>query len=240
MYKIDTSFSATIIRHKDDLIFKAHQPILDLNELKRSFHFVPKDDYFTKGSRYRTTSRIRITENGYELMERVPLYQPSYVNKLDSYGGIDRYYADVPESLLKTRAFDIMIKEWVSSIPHPIETFSVHQIRTTDNGDPTPEGAHRDGTDWTGVFIVNRHNIDNGSGASRYWDNDDQPLLDFVFPEGTLIAHFDRYFTHCASPIVQLNPNEPSYRDVFVLTSPEHGLNHAQESYRKEVFVARV
>ena len=39
-------------------------------------------------------------EDGYELLPRVPLYQPDYVNKLDSYGGIDREYADVPKSLV--------------------------------------------------------------------------------------------------------------------------------------------
>jgi hypothetical protein len=240
MYKLETTLSGARISIDDQIVLKAHIPYFDINELKRSFYFVPKDDYFTKGSRYRTTSRIRITANGYELMPRAPLYQPTYVNKLDSYGGIDREYADVPESLLKTRAFDIMIKEWVASIPYSIKTFSIHQIRTTDSGNPTPEGPHRDGTDWTGILIVNRCNIDTDSGATRYWGNDGKILIDHVFQEGSLITHFDKYFTHCATPIAQINPNEPSYRDVFVLTSPEHGINHEQEDYRKEVLVADV
>lgn len=240
MYDVKADLSGLTIRHGNTLIMRAEVPFLNLRELKDSFYFVPNDAYFTEGSRYRTTSRIRITPDGYELLPRVPLYQPDYVNKLDSYGGIDREYADVPKSLLRTEAFDIMIKSWLAHIPYSVETFSVHQIRTTDNGNPTPEGAHRDGTDWTGVFVVNRHNIEDGSGASRYWDVKDNELLDHVFPEGSLISHFDKYFTHCATPIVKRDPDEPSFRDVFVITSPEHGVNHEQEEHRREVLVAEV
>lgn len=239
MYEVKTALSCATIEFDGEQILTAHTPHLDLRELKDSFFFVPKDDYFTAGSRYRTTSRVEITETGYHLLPRVPLYQPSFVNKLNSYGGIDRDYADVPESLLRTKAFDTMIREWTASIPYPIDTFSIHQIRTTDNGNPTPEGAHRDGTDWTGVFIVTRHNISNTSGATKYWDNDGNELISHVFPEGSLITHHDKYFTHCATPISKMALNEPSYRDVFVLTTPDHGVNREQEELRKELLVAK-
>jgi hypothetical protein len=240
MYKLNTGINKTEIRFSDELVLSATTPMLDLNELKKYFNHVPYDIYFKPRSRYRTTSRIRRTNDGLELMPKVPLYQPSYVNKLDSYGGIDRHYEDVPEDMIKTEAFSVMIEDWIAAIPFEVNSFSVHQIRTVDCGNPTPEGAHRDGTDWTGVYIVNRSNIKNTSGKTVYWNNQGEKMIDHVFPEGTLISHFDRYFTHLATPIEKLNENNPSFRDVFVLTTPEHGVNREQEEERKSKFSAEV
>ena len=226
MYKVKNNLKETSIKFENQIIFCAKCLHLETQELKASFTFVPSDNYFEEGSRYRTTSRIEISENGYNLLPKIALYQPTSVNKVVGYGGIDREYDNVPVSLLNTRAFDIMIKEWLMAIPYEVKRFSLHQIRTTDCGNPTPEGTHRDGTDWTGVYIVNRHNIENNSGASQYWGNDGEQLLDQVFNEATLIVHCDRFFTHCATPIKKSCQDEPSYRDVFVITSPEHGVNH--------------
>ncbi|GAB2188562.1 2OG-Fe dioxygenase family protein [Sessilibacter sp. MAH2] len=220
--------------YKDELTLDIHFPELDISQLQRSFDFVPYDNYYDKGSRYRTTSRVEITEEGYKLLPKVALYQPTYVNDIDSYGGIDRIYADVPISLLQTEAFDTMIKCWLEQIPFEVKSFSVHQIRTTDSGNPTPEGRHKDGTDWTGVYIVRRHNIEDESGKTKYWIKDEEVVSEVV-PEGGLISHCDRYFLHCATPIEKKHPDEPSFRDVFVLTTPEHGLNREQEEYRAKV-----
>lgn len=238
MYKTSVTGTTEEIHFNDKIVYRAERLDLNISELKDSFAFVPYDHYFKEGRRYRTTSRIMIHDKGYELLERRPLYQPAYVNKLSSYGGIDRNYDDVPISLLQTRAFDEMIKSWTRSIPYPVKTFSIHQIRTTDDGNPTPEGAHRDGTDWTGIYIVNRYNITDDSAATQYWTNDGSNRIDKVYPEGSLINHCDQYFTHCATPLKRLKEREPCFRDVFVLTSPEHGVNHEQEKYRKSVFVA--
>jgi len=238
MYKKVQSNGADEIYFDEKIVYRAEKPAIDIQELKDSFAFVPYDSYFKDGKRYRTTSRIKIHAHGYELLERRPLYQPAYVNKLNSYGGIDRNYDDVPISLLQTRAFDEMIKCWTRSIPYLVETFSIHQIRTTDNGNPTPEGAHRDGTDWTGIYIVNRYNISDDSATTKYWGNDGDVLVDKVYLEGSLINHCDSYFTHCATSLNRLKDREPCFRDIFVFTSPEHGVNRDEEEYRKSVFVA--
>ncbi|EXH75598.1 MULTISPECIES: 2OG-Fe dioxygenase family protein [Acinetobacter calcoaceticus/baumannii complex] len=239
----------SLVRCKDKIIGKFNQdpiliiekPQLDLVEIQASFMFVPYDQYFSKGSRYRTTSRVEIGSDGkYKLLDKIPLYQPNYVNNIESYGGIQRDYDDVPLSFINSHSFDIMIKEWIKNIPFKVKTFSIHQIRTTDEGNPTPEGAHKDGTDWTGVFIVNRHNIKDDSGSSVYWDNDKNLLLNETLEVGSLITHNDQFFIHCASPIKKLMKNEPSYRDVIVLTVPEHGVNYQEKDVRKEKLYANV
>tara|TARA_R100000656_G_C3943975_1_gene127195 strand:- start:245 stop:988 length:744 start_codon:yes stop_codon:yes gene_type:complete len=239
MYKIVTSESTKEIFFDGELVLRVCKPDLDLRVLQDSFHFVPFDPYFSDGGRYRTTSRISVKGSKFELLPRKPLYQPAYVNKLDSYGAIDRDYDDVPISLLGTDAFRVMIEDWMSSIPFDVDTFSIHQIRTTDSGCPTPEGRHKDGTDWTGVYVVKRHSINVASAKTKYWDVDGNQIIDEVLPVGTLINHYDRYFTHCTSELEPESDVEPSYRDVFVITFPEHGVNKEQEEYRAKVLDAK-
>lgn len=241
MYKLERSENRIVGTYDQKPILIIEKPELDIKEIQASFMFVPYDGYFSKGSRYRTTSRIEIELDGrYKLLDKVALYQPNYVNNIESYGGIQRNYDDIPLSLINSKSFDLMIKEWIKHIPFNVKTFSVHQIRTTDEGNPTPEGAHKDGTDWTGVFIVNRYNIKDESGASVYWDNEKNLLLNETLDIGSLITHNDQYFIHCASPIKKLIKNEPSYRDVIVLTVPEHGVNYQEKDVRKEKLYADV
>ena len=239
MYKIQNNENSRKIFFNEELVLNINTPELNITELQDSFHFVPYDPYFSDGGRYRTTSRIKIENEEYKLLPKKPLYQPSYVNNLESYGAIDREYDDVPESLLKTHAFKVMISMWLDSIPFKVNEFSIHQIRTSDSGCPTPEGRHKDGTDWTGVYIVKRHAIKEHSAKTQYWDIDGNKILEEVMPVGTLINHYDRYFTHCTTELSPASDTEPSYRDVFVITFPEHGVNKEQEGYRERVLDAK-
>lgn len=236
MYKKVENAVGFSIYFNDEEVFRLMRPELKIEELQRSFDFVPWDNYFNKATRYRTTSRIKVDESdGYHLLPRKPLYQPSYVNPLDSYGAMDRDYADVPASLLRTSAFDVMMRQWAGVIPFDFDTFSIHQIRTTDNGNPTPEGRHVDGTDWTGVYIARRYNLTQTAGKTVFWTNSGEVIVDEVLPEGSLIAFCDRYFTHMASSLERSEESEPCFRDVFVITFPEHGTNRERERARIEL-----
>lgn len=199
-------------------------PEVDLLPLQRSFDGVPIDHYFTDGQRYRTTSRVEITTSGFRLLPRLPLYQPPSVNKLEKYGGITRHYTDAPVALIESPAFQRLIHEWIELTGTRARTFSVHQIRTTGNGMPVPEGRHHDGTDWTGLYVVKRHRIRDDSASTTYWDRDGQVVLRDVLQEGELMTFEDCHYVHDTTALV---PEDPAiaYRDVFVLTLPEHGDN---------------
>lgn len=235
MYKKIITDDGFSIYYNDEEVFRLTKPELKIEELQRSFDFVPWDNYFDKGCRYRTTSRILVANDSYELLPVKPLYQPSYVNKLESYGSIDRDYNDAPASLLRTSAFDVMIRQWADVIPFKFDKFSIHQIRTTDNGNPTPEGRHVDGTDWTGVYVVRRYNITQSSVKTMFWTITDELIVDEVLPQGSLITFCDKYFTHCVTNLERLEDREPCFRDVFVITFPEHGLNRELEESNKEI-----
>jgi len=199
-------------------------PDVDLGVLQRSFDHVPRDHYFTQGQRFRTTSRVAITPDGLKLLRKLPLYQPPSVNKLEKYGGISRDYEDAPVSLIESEAFRQLINEWISLTGTKPTSFSVHQIRTTGDGLPVPEGRHKDGTDWTGLYVLKRFEIAEDSARTTYWDRDGEVVMDDILQEGELMTFEDSHYTHNTTCLVPKDKSI-SYRDVFVLTLPEHGDN---------------
>jgi hypothetical protein len=84
-------------------------------------------------------------------------------------------------------------------------------------GEPTPEGVHRDGVDYVLVLLIARHNI--ASGTTTILAPDQHVLGSF-----TLTAPFDaalvddaRVF-HGVTPVEAVDPDQPAYRDVLVVT----------------------
>ncbi|WP_206957895.1 2OG-Fe dioxygenase family protein [Trinickia acidisoli] len=203
--------------------FFRHTPDVDLAFLQASFDNVPYDQYFTNGQRFRTTSRVEITDRGFKLLPKRPLYQPPSVNKLEKYGGICRDYEDAPVSLIESEPFHQLIMEWISRTGLTVKSFSVHQIRTTGTGSPVPEGRHHDGTDWTGLYVLKRHGIEPESARTTYWDRDGEIVMSDILSEGELITFEDGKYTHDTTALEPTR--EGAYRDVFVLTLPEHGVN---------------
>ncbi|TKC86270.1 hypothetical protein FAZ69_20665 [Trinickia terrae] len=207
--------------------FYRNSPDVDLAFLQASFDNVPYDHYFTQGQRFRTTSRVEITGHGFRLLPKRPLYQPPSVNKLEKYGGICRDYEDAPVSLIESAPFQKLIMEWISRTGVQAKSFSVHQIRTTGTGSPVPEGRHHDGTDWTGLYVVKRHGIDPESACTTYWDREEEVVMRDILGEGELITFEDSKYTHDTTALVPVR--DGAYRDVFVLTLPEHGVNVPDE-----------
>ncbi len=98
----------------------------------------------------------------------------------------------------------------------------VHQIRTTcssnNYGNPAPEGIHRDGTDFIGIFSVERENVQGGE-THLYKFKKDNPVFSKILNAGELLLVNDREFFHFTTPIKPTSSGEGS-RDVFVLTCP--------------------
>ncbi len=84
-------------------------------------------------------------------------------------------------------------------------------------GQPTPEGLHRDGVTLVTSLLVGRRNA--GGGESSVFDLDGRQLLTTTLSEpGTLLLGDDRRTLHGVSPIRALDPAEPAQRDVLVIT----------------------
>ena len=185
------------------------------------FADLPQDPYI-KG-RYRTRRLSRFILSGEELI-KLPhgyLYQSKDYNRL--VGDVKREFAELSDRLIVLDNFQQLIRAFSDSCKlHPEAEIGVHQIRTTctpnNFGNPAPEGIHRDGTNFIGIFAVSRNNIQGGA-THLYTAKKEKPVFSKVLNPGDLLLVNDREFYHFTTPI-KPESNEVGTRDVFVLTSP--------------------
>jgi hypothetical protein len=91
-----------------------------------------------------------------------------------------------------------------------------------DQGQPTPEGMHRDGVTLVTSLLIGRCNAIGGE--STVTDMDGNRMLATTLCEpGTLLLGDDRRTLHGVSPIRPSDPARPAQRDVLVITFAPSG-----------------
>ena len=138
-------------------------------------------------------------------------------------GDIKREFAEIDDALIKLDIFKTVVFAFIYACKlHPEAEIGVHQIRTTcsasNYGNPAPEGIHRDGTDFIGIFSVNRENIQGGE-THLYIEKKEKPVFKKILHPGELLLVNDRQFFHFTTTIKPISDNQ-GVRDVFVLTCP--------------------
>ena len=190
------------------------------------------DRYMADGGRYRRR-RHAVFAVGPEvpgLIERKP-HQPHYqsrdYNELN--GGIERWFTPVEDAvashpMLRSiltachRLFDGLTAPGARPGVWHVE---LHQFRIEpsdgEDGQPTPEGLHRDGVDWVLVLLIARENIE--SGVTSIHDLRRRLLGSFTLTRPLDAAFVDdgRVY-HGVTAIRALDPTLPAYRDVLVVT----------------------
>jgi hypothetical protein len=194
---------------------------IKLEGFKPFFNDLPVDPYI-KG-KYRSRRLSRFTVSGDKLIKLPHGYflQNKEYNSL--LGDIKREFAELDEAMIELDIFKNLVLAFTDSCKlHPEAEIGVHQIRIScwpDNlGNPAPEGIHRDGTDFIGIFSVDRDNIQGGE-THLYIANQEEPIFSKVLNPGELILVNDHEFLHFTTPI-QPEIDALGTRDVFVLTSP--------------------
>jgi hypothetical protein len=76
-----------------------------------------------------------------------------------------------------------------------------------------PEGAHRDGHQMVGIFVIERSNIKGG--RTLLYDPTGRPVFDDVLGPGEGIVFDDRKFLHDTSAIIA--DEQGGYRDIFAI-----------------------
>jgi hypothetical protein len=97
----------------------------------------------------------------------------------------------------------------------------VHQFRIEARADapgrPTPEGMHRDGVDHVLVLMIRRVNIASGTTTIR--SSEDRLLDSFTLTDPLDAAILDdRKVYHGVTTVQPIDPKQPAYRDVLVVT----------------------
>ena len=183
------------------------------------------DTYMADGGRYRKRRHavFAVGLDGVVRQPAQPHYQSRDYNTLN--GGIERWFEPVMDAVGRGATMTTIVTfcqrlfEMVSAVK--AWHVEVHQFRIEarlgQEGRPTPEGMHRDGVDYVLVLLVNRTNI--ASGVTSVHDLAGTTLGCF-----TLTSPFDAALVddarvmHGVTPVEPLDPAEPGFRDVLVVT----------------------
>jgi hypothetical protein len=197
---------ARFASHWDDLAPDSYAAELGTQRLRRYGHFAftPSDGTAT-------------------LMPHSEFVQPENSNPL--YVGRNRHFEALTDSFARDPLLGHLLAilarvataldelaEWSAKVT----PFRV--IASADGqGEPTPEGLHRDGVILASSLLIDRHNAIGGTSAIHDLDGR-QLLTTTLCQRGSLLLGDDRRTLHGVSAIRPANPDEPAQRDVLVIT----------------------
>ena len=153
-----------------------------------------------------------------------PHYQAVDYNPVN--GGIPRWFEPVSREVGAGDSLRTILeccRSFFEALAPGVPTWriEVHQFRIEarggEEGRPTPEGLHRDGVDYALVLLVQRRNIASGTTAIHAMDG--RRLGTFTLTESLDTAVVDdNRVCHGVTPVQALDPTQPAYRDVLVVT----------------------
>jgi len=201
--------------------------LADWSAFAASWNDLATDPYLPETARYRTRRYgvYSAAPNGTIAREpHQPHFQHHDYNRL--FGGIERWFEPITDAIgagetLRT-ILSFAVRVFGDRAPAVRRWHvEVHQFRIEARlelpGQPTPEGAHRDGVDFVLVLLVNRDNI--VSGVTTVYDLTGAPLGAFTLTrplDATLID--DSRVAHGVTAVTPLDPTRPGRRDVLVVT----------------------
>jgi hypothetical protein len=189
------------------------------------------DTYMADGGRYRKRRHAVFGARAGEPIHRKP-HQPHYqsrdYNPLN--GGIERWFAPVLPEIASGPSVTAILGTCRALFERLATTrtwhIEMHQFRIEAKsgveGRPTPEGMHRDGVDYVLVLLVARRDIQSGVTSIRGTDGRD--LGSFTLTEPCDAAWVDDHrVMHGVTPVEPIDPAEPGFRDVLVVTFQGEG-----------------
>ncbi|HMD35705.1 MAG TPA: 2OG-Fe dioxygenase family protein [Vicinamibacterales bacterium] len=192
-----------------------------------SWNDLSVDTYMADGGRYRRRRHaVFAVEAGGSLrrLEHQPHYQSTDYNPI--HGGIARWFEPITAGAANGESLATILKfcEAVfGGLAPQIASWKVevHQFRIEatpgEDGRPTPEGLHRDGVDYVLVLLIDRRNI--ASGTTSIHAPDGRTLGNFTLTRPLDAALLeDRKVSHGVTPVAPVDPEQPAFRDVLVVT----------------------
>lgn len=207
-------------------LLEAHGALEDWDRFAASWNDMPVDTFMADGGRYRRRryAVFAATAAGLEREPHQPHYQGLEYNRLN--GGVARWFEAVPDDVANSTTLQAVLRCCLDLFGRlmpdaPAWHIELHQFRIEalpdQAGNPTPEGIHRDGVDFVCVLMIRRQNI--ASGTTTIHSPDGVDLGSFTLTQ-SLDATFvdDRRVYHGVTPVQALDPGQPAYRDVLVVT----------------------
>jgi hypothetical protein len=216
-----------------DGLLKQAGSLSDFARFAASWDDLALDTYMKDGGRYRRRRHAVFSVGREGAIERQP-HQPHYqtVEYNPLHGGIARWFEPIAPDIgagaaMQTilafcaRLFGDLAKEKTDW------RVEVHQFRIEarleEQGQPTPEGMHRDGVDYVLVLLIHRQNIVSGTTTIHGLEKDLLGSFTLTTPLDAALVDDARVF-HGVTPVAPLDPDAPAYRDVLVVTFKKAGV----------------
>ncbi|MCE7734140.1 MAG: 2OG-Fe dioxygenase family protein [Candidatus Heimdallarchaeota archaeon] len=204
----------------------------NLNEAKKAFfndwnHLIV-DEHMNDGGKYRLRRYGRYSLNS-ETMDlnyqgEVEYFQTKGLNPLN--GGEVRQFAPITKESVENQFLQELILFDYNQLPIKPDltttkwNVGVHQIRILaepgKQGQPAPEGIHKDGEMYTVQHLIDRNNIEGGQNAA--YDNNKNLIATWMQSK-----KFDSYYFeddaiyHSVSEITSKDESCMGYRDVLLI-----------------------
>lgn len=199
----------------------------DWDAFVSSWNHLELDTHLPDGHRYRRRRHATLSARAREYDFRIEAHQPHYqgleYNSL--VGGIQRWFEPIAPDIVAGESFRQVVRFCLelygSMSPAADWHIECHQFRIEARpeaaGQPTPEGVHRDGVDYVLVMLVGRANIQ--SGTTTVHDLEGKLLGSFTLVQPCDAALVDdTRVKHGVTPVLPLDPSQPAFRDVLVVT----------------------
>lgn len=193
-------------RHWDDLAADRYAARLGTRRMRRYGHF----SYDAEGA--------TVTPMAPEDFVQPENSNPLYIDTPRHFEPLTTAFVEEP---LLSRLLSLLGQVAVSLDERPQWHVNVTPFRVLataeGDGQPTPEGVHRDGVTLVTSLLIDRGNA--VGGESSVYDLDGRPLLTTTLSTpGTMLLGDDRRTLHGVSPIRPIDPARPASRDVLVIT----------------------
>ena len=191
-------------------------------KLRNYFEPLPIDPYIDGNFRFRAYSTYSLKDNWIKRLPHTSFEQPKDVNKL--LGGVVRDYQALDLAIDQEAEFQHLLHSFVdrTRINTDKAIIAVHQIRVISSkdhlGTPAPEGVHRDGNEFVGIYCVTRKNIIGGF-TQLFSSPGERPHMYTVLEENQFIILDDKRYYHYVSETIANEEGKKGVRDVFVFTA---------------------
>ncbi len=208
-------------------LLAAQGRLADWGRFASSWNDMPLDAYMADGGRYRRRRHAVFSATPQGEVQRQP-HQPHYqsidYNTLN--GGVERWFEPIADATGNSESLLAILRfcsTTFSALAPEVTRWHVetHQFRIEARADmqgqPTPEGMHRDGVDYVLVLLVRRHNIASGTTTIHAPDGRDLGSFTLTHPFDATLIDDARVF-HGVTAVEPLDATQPAHRDVLVVT----------------------
>jgi hypothetical protein len=205
----------------------AHGTLADWDAFAASWADMPLDTHLPDGHRYRrrrhATLSARPGDERFVVEKHQPHYQGLEYNRL--VGGIERWFEPIRPEIIAGPTFQSILgfclRFFGGFKPAAAWHIECHQFRIEARrdaeGQPTPEGVHRDGVDYVLVLLVGRDNIESGTTTIHRHDGTLLGSFTLATPLDAALVD-DARVMHGVTAVRPIDAAKPAFRDVLVVT----------------------